>query len=106
MSDDAKTKMTDLLDALLGSTNVPGTEQTCEESIAARNLRCVPEEWAARFTAVSINEGYFFGVVGTICLAGCNRCGALVYPTALDRHAKFHDLVAALAKAAEEEMND
>ena len=94
MSDDAK--MPDFLDAPLGGVKTSGTDQTCEESIAARNLRCVPEEWAARFTAVSIDEGNFFGAGGTIRWAGCNRCGALVYPTALDRHARFHDLVAAL----------
>ena len=56
--------------------------------IARKKQECVPETMEDRFTAVDLSAGLFGGMQ---LIAGCNKCGALVYPTALDRHLKFHE---------------
>jgi len=55
----------------------------------ARDRKLVPEEFEARFTVVETNTGAF----GIGIAAACNKCGALVHSTALDRHVKFHEEV-------------
>ena len=60
----------------------------------ARDRKLVPEEFEARFTVVETNTGAFgigTGAFGIGFAAACNRCGALVHSTALDRHVKFHE---------------
>jgi hypothetical protein len=60
------------------------------ERKAKKERECVPDDQRDRFTPVSLSEG-FTGVM----LAGCNRCGALIYPTTqcLAKHIKFHERV-------------
>ena len=61
---------------------------------------CVPPEYADRYTVLRIGDplGGILGG-GQFRMAGCNRCGALVYPTALDRHSTWHEKIATLADA-------
>ena len=56
------------------------------EKIAAANI---PEEFRPLFTVVELGEATPFGSISWFPV--CNRCGALVYVTALDRHVTFHD---------------
>jgi hypothetical protein len=87
---DEKTQYTveSMFESMFG-TVVPRKGETPEEYTARKNRECVPEEFASRFTVVDLNQGIFGGGIDRI--AACNRCGALVYPTALDRHVAFHD---------------
>jgi cysteine synthase len=57
------------------------------EKARERRLRLVPEEFKSKFTVVETNTGAF----GVGVAAACNKCGALVHQTALDRHTKFHE---------------
>lgn len=56
----------------------------------SKERECVPPEYADKFTAINIESGAgFFREI--MLLAACNKCGALIYPTALDRHAAYHE---------------
>lgn len=68
-----------------------------QEYIAKKERECVPPEMAEHFTALNLSAGLFGGAQ---LMAGCNRCGALVYPTALDRHMKFHEACGEVLNAA------
>ena len=64
-------------------------KETTDEYILRKNRECVPEEFSSLFTPVEIGGGLLSSGIDRV--AGCNRCGALVYPTALDRHSKYHE---------------
>jgi len=61
------------------------TSEDLKAYVNRLNPECVPAEYAGKFTLVEINPGPF-GLGGLPRVPVCNRCGALVYPTALDRH--------------------
>jgi hypothetical protein len=87
MSDESKDyAATPSVDDLFNSMFKPSAETLAY--IERKNRECVPPEMADKFTVIELNEGVFEGVMR---VAGCNKCGALVYPTALDRHTKFHE---------------
>ena len=52
--------------------------------------KCVPEEFENGFQAMRISGG-LFGGGGLDYAAVCLKCGAMVYPSALDRHSRFHE---------------
>lgn len=56
----------------------------------ARQLdrKAVPEEFADRYTPIDIMSGPLGGGLSRVPI--CNNCGAMVFPTALNRHDKFH----------------
>lgn len=59
-----------------------------EEFAACR--AAVPEEFEASFQAIRIAGG-FFGCSDLTHVAVCRICGAMIYPTAIDRHSRFHE---------------
>ena len=65
-------------------------KETLQEYAERKNRECVPDEFRELFTPVDIGGG-MFGLGGLDRVAVCNRCGAMIYPTALDRHSKFHE---------------
>ena len=50
----------------------------------------VPKEFETTFQAMPLSGG-LFGIGGLDYCAVCLKCGAMVYPSALDRHSKFHE---------------
>ena len=79
-------------------TRKPG--ETAEEWLARRDARLLPPEYAAHYTLVEVAGGMFGG--GLVKCPACHRCGALVYPTALDRHGLFHETLARLEASVKE----
>ena len=69
-------------------------DKVLEEWTKKRERNAVPEEFAHMFQPMEIGGGdaisSMFGGSDTM-MAVCKRCGAVVYPTALDRHSKFHE---------------
>ena len=73
-----------IFDGLFGkgfSDALPRKDETLEQWQQRMDDAVVPKTLRSQFTVVS---------VGAERMAGCNKCGALVYQTALDRHVKFH----------------
>jgi len=58
-------------------------KESLKEYGARKNRECVPEEFDTLFTPIEIG--------GLDRVAVCNRCGAMIYPTALDRRSRFHE---------------
>lgn len=60
---------------------------------ARRENIAVPAEMRHMFQPMDVpGSGDLFGFGGNDgMVAVCLRCGAMVYPTALDRHARFHE---------------
>jgi hypothetical protein len=65
-----------------------GREPTAAEFSAQLDKECVPPEYADAFQPVSIQGSMFGGGLNRVPI--CLQCGAMVYPTAIDRHFKFH----------------
>ena len=63
-----------------------------EEKEKLERRKYVPEEFENSFQAMPISGGVF-GIGGLDYAAVCLRCGCMVYPSAIDRHSKFHEQV-------------
>ena len=88
VTDDARSYVDSMFDSMFGkgfSDSLPRKDETLEQWQQRMDDRVVPEEFKTAFTVLSVNGER---------MAGCNKCGALVYQTALDRHVKFHQEMA------------
>jgi hypothetical protein len=61
-----------------------------EDQQKADDRKYVPEEFQGSFQAMPLSGG-LFGMGGLDKVAVCLNCGAMVYPSALDRHSRFHE---------------
>ena len=61
-----------------------------EEEERVRRRKFVPEEFENSFQALPISGG-FLEIGGLDYAAVCLKCGAMVYPSAIDRHSRFHE---------------
>ena len=80
-------------DASKGSTFDAGMEKwrvEYEEQERLEKRKYVPEEFENSFQAMALSSGPF-GIGGLPYAAVCLKCGAMVYPSALDRHSRFHE---------------
>ena len=59
-----------------------------QERIEKRKF--VPEEFENSFQAMPLSGG-MFGIGGLDYVGVCLKCGVMVYPSALDRHSRFHE---------------
>ena len=61
-----------------------------EQAEFIEKRKYVPEEFENGFQAMRISGG-LFGGGGLDYAAVCLKCGAMVYPSAIDRHSRFHE---------------
>jgi hypothetical protein len=71
-------------------------EKFMDEYTKKRERNAVPEVFENMFQAMEVGgaSGDAFSLFGTstgTMMAVCKKCGAVVYPTALDRHSNFHE---------------
>jgi len=65
-------------------------QASLEEEERIKKRKYVPEEFENSFQAMALSGG-IFRIGGLDYAAVCLKCGAMVYPSALDRHSTFHE---------------
>ncbi len=61
-----------------------------EEKELIEKRKYVPEEFEGIFQALPLSGG-MFGIGGLDYAAVCLKCGSMIYPSAIDRHSRFHE---------------
>ena len=52
-------------------------------------MNVVPPEFRDLYDPVFTGDPLF----GSVTLAGCRQCGALIHPAAIERHSRFHEAI-------------